>query len=113
MKINPVYERLLKSLNWSEISDPNYDNNMILLIINVINKFGFVLMSRDNIIEQDGKRDLHLQVTLQYDLNNFITYTKSTLDSIAIVLNEVYQIGRTKGDIDLKWGNRICRNLYY
>jgi hypothetical protein len=112
IKIHPKYERVYWLLNWSEINAPNYDNEMILLITNVLNKFGFVLMARDNIINHDGNRDPNLQVVIQYELNNFITYTKSTLDSIAIVINEMYQIGRSNGGIDLKWGsfyNELCK----
>lgn len=75
MKLHPAFYRLYRSLHWSEFSEPNYDNDMIILITNVINKFGFVLMARDNIMDLDGKNEPYLQVVLQYHLNNFIFYT--------------------------------------
>lgn len=109
-RIHPTFDRLYRFLNWSEYSDTSYDNNIILSVTNVLNKFGFVLMSKDNIGKLDSQKTPISQVKIQYDLNNFITYTKSTLDAIAIVINEVYQMERSDGEIDLKW-NRFYSDL--
>jgi hypothetical protein len=102
-KLPQEFKLLYASLEWSEYSRVGYDNEMILLVTNVLNKFGFMFLSLDEITELNGRKEINLQVFLQYHLNNFIFYTKSTLDSIAIILNEVYNLGKSKGAIDLKW----------
>lgn len=97
-----LFDQLVGSLNWSVVDNGNNDNDFILKVLNVFNKLGFMFLSTNKIKELNGGIPTNTQVFIQYELNNFIFYTKSTLDSIAIILNAAYQLGFSKGDIDLK-----------
>lgn len=111
-KLYPSFRLLYSSLNWSTRPNNKNDNDMVLLVTNILNKYGFMNMAIDRIKEINGSLPTTTHVFIQYELNNFIIYTKSTLDAIAIVLNHVYQLGRSKGDIDLKW-SRFSQELIH
>lgn len=77
------------------------DRRLVQQIIDSYGKLGFLFLSRDYILQVNGKVPLsHIYVT--YHLYNFIYDCKAFLDSVAIMLNDFYQIGAVGGNIDFK-----------
>lgn len=102
-----AFERLEKMLI-IEKSDPDSaethiftDIDLIEQIIDSYGKLGFLFLSRDCIIEVNGKVPAS-HVLVHYYLYNFIYDCKAYLDSVAIMLNDFYSIGKRGGSIDLK-----------
>jgi len=85
------------------VVNPKY-YDLVEQIIDSFGKLGFLFLSRDEINKVNGKiRGSHLYV--YYHLYNFIYDCKAYLDAVAVMLNDFYKIGRTKGDIDFQHGD--------
>ena len=69
-------------------------------LINMFVKLGFMLLAKDSIKETNGIYP-NIRAYVEYHLYSFVYSSKSFLDSIAITLNYVYNLGLAKGDIDL------------
>lgn len=96
----------------SEFTHVYTDIDLIEQIIDSFGKLGFLFYSRDRIQELNGKvRASHVYV--HFYLYNFIYDSKAYLDSIAVMLNDFYQIGERGGKIDFKYGlfrNKVIEN---
>lgn len=79
------------------------DIYLIEQIIDSYGKLGFLFYSRDRIQELNSKvQASHIYV--HYYLYNFIYDCKTYLDSVAIMLNDFYDIGESGGRIDFYFG---------
>jgi hypothetical protein len=77
------------------------DRKLVEHVIDSYGKLGFLFLSRDCISDVNGKVPLsHMYVS--YHLYNFVYDCKAFLDAVAVMLNDIYSIGRDGGDIDLK-----------
>jgi len=94
-------EMLIKVESSSErathISFKNID--LVEQIIDSYGKLGFLFYSRDRIREVNGKVTAS-HVFVHYYLTNFIYDCKAYLDSVAVMLNDFYKIGKSGGEID-------------
>jgi len=79
------------------------DIDLVEQIIDTYGKLGFLFYSRDRIHELNGKVQAN-HVYVHYYLYNFIYDCKSYLDSVAIMLNDFYDVGESGGRIDFKFG---------
>lgn len=81
----------------------NYiDRKLTSNLNNVFVKLGAMLLASAYVEQYNGKSNSDLcDVHVNYHLCSFIYYTKSFLDAIAILLNDHYNLGFSKGDIDL------------
>lgn len=77
------------------------DRKLVQQLIDSYGKLGFLFLSKDYIEKINGKVPLsHMFVT--YHLFNFIYDSKAFLDSVAVMLNDFYTIGKTDRHIDFK-----------
>jgi hypothetical protein len=84
-----------------EIRDPNLFGNLNDILI----KIGFIYFSHDQIKDiMENKFTDHSDKIL-YFLSSLIYSCKAFLDSIAVLLNEFYNLNKSKGDIDLEKDN--------
>lgn len=98
---NETISDSLRELDILIDSDPQKITNKELFqnVNNILVKRGFMLLSNHLMIE--NRQDVILSIWINFHLNNFIYDTKSFLDSVAVTLNQYYQIGFSKGDIEL------------
>ena len=68
-------------------------------LLNITDKLGMVLYARDRIAEL--KKTERPQIEIRYHVTNAIISSKACLEALATILNDVYGIGYTKGQIDL------------
>lgn len=105
-KILIIHDRLKP--HFVEPNPKHYD--LVEQIIDSFGKLGYLFLSKDRIKEVNGKINQgHLYV--YYYTYNFIYDCKSFLDSIAVILNSYYELGKNEGDIDLKKGkfrDEVC-----
>jgi len=104
-----AFERLEKALVIVE-QDPDSefakklivrDRALAEQIMDSYGKLGFLFLSRDYIRQVNGKHPLaHIYVS--YHLYNFIYDCKAFLDAVAVMLNDFYLVGKTRGYIDFK-----------
>lgn len=88
--------------------DISKNPGLIEQIMDSYGKLGFLFLSRDYIRTVNGKiRGSHVYV--YYHLYNFIYDCKSYLDSVAVMLNDFYSIGKTGGDVDFKHSSFRCK----
>lgn len=94
-----LLERIMKLHNNRII---HRDVELTRHIVNMLVKLGFMLLAYDTIHHLNGKsKHPAMKIQVEYHLYNFIYYTKSFLDSVAVTLNHTYNLGLEKGEIDL------------
>lgn len=81
-----------------EIKDPYLFGNINDILI----KIGFIYFSRDLIKDIIENKPTDHSDKILYFLSNLIYSCKAFLDSIAALLNEFYNLNKSKGDIDLE-----------
>lgn len=70
------------------------------------NKLGFIFLARKYIKEINGKSSLQ-HTLIPFHLSNFTYDCKAFLDAVAVLLNDVYSLGRNGGQIDFRHGRFI------
>jgi hypothetical protein len=75
----------------------------------VTEKLGFVLLARDLMKQVRIQKMKHFGMYEKYHFYNFIIYSKATLDSIAITLNDFFGLGFAGGGIDFGKGNFVVK----
>jgi hypothetical protein len=79
------------------------DIELSKLLVNSINKLGFIQLSYQYAIsmENENSTQKNSQIHVEYFISNFIYFTKAFHDSIALIINHIGKLGLKGGDIDL------------
>ena len=70
------------------------------ILLNVTEKLGNVFYAKDMTVEMNKSKS-HAFREIRYHVTNSIVHSKACLDALAMILNEVYGLGYSKGQIDL------------
>lgn len=71
----------------------------------IVEKFSFLLLARDQIATLENQTLPDKRFHIKYFSYTFVFMEKAFLDSIAIFINEIYELGFRGGKIDLKKGS--------
>lgn len=96
---------------WDKLLDLLYRGGRLKkyasIVEDVIDKFSFLFLSRDQIRHHESLLDASKKFHIKYFTYTFIYLTKSFLDSLAVFVNEIFELGFKGGEIDFRRGKFI------
>ncbi len=101
-----------KPAYWSTLLRMLYGNGRLRIhagaIEDIVDKFSFLLLARDQISDLENKTISDKRFYIKYFSYTFVFMQKSLLDTIAVFINEIYELGFRGGDIDLNKGRFLA-----
>lgn len=73
----------------------------------IVDKFSFLLLAKDQLLGHERVVSPDKRFYVKFLVYNYVFLAKSLLDSLAVFVNDVFQLGFRGGQIDLKWGKFI------
>lgn len=70
----------------------------------VVDKFSFLLLAKDQLLGHERSVSPDKRFYVKFLVYNYVFLTKALLDSLAVFVNDVFQLGFRGGQIDLKRG---------
>jgi len=77
------------------------------IVEDIVDKFSFLFLAKDQILSHEMQLNVQKRFYVKYFAYTFVFMTKSFLDSLAVFINEIYQLSFNGGEIDLKKGKFI------
>lgn len=68
----------------------------------IVDKFSFLLLARDQVSTLEETSNPDKRFFVKYFTYTFVFLTKSLLDSLAVFVNDIFELGFNRGDIDFK-----------
>lgn len=97
-----------KPAYWEKILDLLYRDGRIRHYAeaaeDIVEKFSFLLLAKDQLLAHETTATPDKRFFVKFFTYNYIFMVKSFLDSVAVFLNHIYQLGFSGGKIDLKKG---------
>lgn len=91
---------------WRKLNEMLYSKGRLKVyagaVEDIVDKFSFLMLARDEIAAHEKTKTLDRLFHIQYHVYSYVFFTKAFLDSIAVFLNEIYTLGFSGGQIDLK-----------
>jgi Cthe_2314-like HEPN len=110
---NTYFSTFLKSKPpyWDDLLRVLYYNGRLVKyasgVEDIVDKFSFLFLSRDKINQYEELQDWSKCFYIKFLTYSFIYLTKSFLDSLAVFVNEIFDLGYKAGEIDFKKGKFI------
>ncbi len=73
----------------------------------IVDKFSFLMLAKDQIVAYENTLHHEKRFLIKYFAYTYVFMTKSLLDSLAVFLNEIYELGFSGGEIDFKKGKYL------
>jgi hypothetical protein len=91
---------------WAKLNEMLYAQGRLKkyagAVEDIVEKYSFLMLARDQITAYEAITNIDKLFHVKYHTYSFVFMTKAFLDSIAVFINEIYQLGFNGGQIDLK-----------
>lgn len=93
---------------WSKLLQMLYGKGRLLKyagkVEDIVDKFSFLMLARDQISTYENTINHEKRFFIKYFSYTYVFMTKSLLDSLAVFVNDIYELGFSGGEIDFKKG---------
>ncbi len=96
---------------WSKLLQMLYGEGRLLKyagkVEDIVDKFSFLMLSKDQIFAYENTLNHEKRFFIKYFAYTYVFMTKSLLDSLAVFVNDIYELGFSGGEIDFKKGKYL------
>ena len=90
---------------WEKLHEMIYSSGRVrgvaTMVEDIVEKFSFLAIARDQILESEKRRDREKRFFVQYHTYSFVFMTKSFLDTCAVFINDTYGLNQKGSAIAL------------
>ena len=93
---------------WAKLLDMLYGRGRLRkyagAVEDIFDKFSFLILAKDQVLAYEKQHSPDKRFFIKYFTYTYVFMTKSLLDSLAVFINEIYELGFSGGEIDFKRG---------
>lgn len=93
---------------WSKLLQMLYGEGRLLKyagkVEDIVDKFSFLMLAKDQIVAYENTLNHDKRFFIKYFAYTYVFMTKSLLDSLAVFVNDIYELDFSGGEIDFKKG---------